>query len=96
LSKKSSLLILDEATSHIDADIEKNIQDSIKHSKNRTRLIIAHRLSNVRGADKILVIHKGEINESGNHYELLEKRGIYHTLHNFQKEIQKVSSTHRN
>ena len=96
LSKKSSLLILDEATSHIDADIEKNIQDSIKQSKNRTRLIIAHRLSNVRGADKILVIHKGEINESGNHYELLEKRGIYHTLHNFQKEIQKVSSTHRN
>jgi ABC-type multidrug transport system fused ATPase/permease subunit len=96
LSKKSSLLILDEATSHIDADIEKNIQDSIKHSRNRTRLIIAHRLSNVRGADKILVIHKGEINESGTHYELLEKKGIYNTLHNFQKEIQKVSSTHRN
>ncbi len=96
LSKKSCLLILDEATSHIDADIEKNIQDSIQQSRNRTRLIIAHRLSNVRGADKILVIHKGEINESGNHYELLEKKGIYNTLHNFQKEIQKVSSTHGN
>ena len=96
LAKKSSLLILDEATSHIDADIEKNIQDSLRKSENRTRLIIAHRLSNVRGADKILVIHNGEINESGNHYELLEKNGIYHTLHNFQKEIQKVSSTHGN
>jgi len=96
LSKNSSLLILDEATSHIDADIEKNIQDSIKQSQNRTRMIIAHRLSNVRGADKILVIHKGEISESGNHDELLEKKGIYHTLHNFQKEIQKVSSTHSN
>ena len=96
LSKHSSLLILDEATSHIDADIEKNIQDSIKQSQNRTRLIIAHRLSNVRGADKILVIHRGEINETGNHYELLDKKGIYYTLHNFQKEIQKVSSTHGN
>ncbi len=96
LSKNSKLLILDEATSHVDAKIEKNIQDFIRHSQNRTRLIIAHRLSNVKGADKILVIHKGEINESGNHYELLEKKGIYFTLHNFQKEIQKVSSTHSN
>jgi len=96
LSKNSKLLILDEATSHIDAEIEMNIQDSIRHSQNKTRLIIAHRLSNVRGADKILVIHKGEINESGNHYELLEKKGIYFMLHNLQKEIQKVSSTHNN
>ena len=91
--KESSLLIMDEATSHIDAEIERKIQRSVRDYRKKTKLIIAHRLSNVRGADRILVIHKGEIVESGTHYELLEKKGIYHTLHNFQQEIQKVSST---
>jgi len=91
--KESNLLIMDEATSHIDAEIERKIQRSVGVSGKKTKMIIAHRLSNVRGADRILVIHRGEIVESGTHYELLQKKGIYHTLHNFQQEIQKVSST---
>ena len=91
--KESNFLIMDEATSHIDAEIERNIQRSIKDYGKKTKIIIAHRLSNVRGADRIIVIHKGEIVESGTHYELLEKKGIYFTLHSFQKEIKKVSST---
>lgn len=93
-SKTASLLILDEATSHIDAEIERNIQRAIKEkSSAQAKLIIAHRLSNIRGADKIMVIHKGEIVEVGTHYDLLKNRGIYNTLHNFQKEVQRVSST---
>ncbi|MGI9553500.1 MAG: ABC transporter ATP-binding protein [Thermodesulfobacteriota bacterium] len=91
--KESKLLIMDEATSHIDAEIERKIQHSVRDYGKKTKIIIAHRLSNVRGADRILVIHKGEIVESGTHYELLENKGIYQTLHNFQQEIQKVSST---
>ena len=91
--KESNLLIMDEATSHIDAEIERKIQHSVSDYGKKTKMIIAHRLSNVRGADRILVIHRGEIVETGTHYELLEKKGIYHTLHNFQQEIQKVSST---
>ena len=93
LDKKSSLLIMDEATSCIDAEIERNIQKSIKDYAKKTKLIIAHRLSNVRGADRIIVIHKGEIVETGTHRDLLENKGIYYTLSKFQKEIQKVSST---
>ena len=91
--KDSNLLIMDEATSHIDAEIERKIQRSIKDYGKKPKLIIAHRLSNVRSADRIIVIHKGEIVETGTHYDLLSNKGIYYTLHNFQKEIQKVSST---
>lgn len=91
-SKKSRLLIMDEATSHIDADIEKNIQNIIRSSvSSESKLIIAHRLSNVRSANKIIVIHKGKIVESGKHYDLLKKKGIYANLHNFQKEVEKAS-----
>ena len=93
-SKQSNLLVMDEATSNIDADIEKNIQSMIRNKNtNQSKLIIAHRLSNVRTADKILVIHKGEIVETGSHYNLLRNKGIYSNLHNFQKEIEKASST---
>ena len=91
-SKKSGLLVMDEATSQIDADIEARIQNLISESRSgQTKLIIAHRLSNVRDADEIIVIHKGEIAETGTHESLLEKKGIYYTLHNFQKEVKKAS-----
>lgn len=91
-SKHSRLLIMDEATSNIDAGIEAKIQKLVRESSpDQSKLIIAHRLSNVRYADKIIVIHRGEIAESGTHDELLEKKGIYHTLHNFQKEVKKAS-----
>ncbi|MCH8014704.1 MAG: ABC transporter ATP-binding protein, partial [Candidatus Dadabacteria bacterium] len=92
-SKRAKFMILDEATSHIDANIEKYIQETIKSNGNDvTTLIIAHRLSNVREADRILVIHKGEITESGTHFALLEKKGIYFNLYNLQNEIRRFSS----
>ena len=93
LSKKAKFMILDEATSNIDANIEKRIQETIKNNSGETTtLIIAHRLSNVREADRILVIHKGEISESGTHSSLLEKKGIYFNLYNLQNEIRHFST----
>ncbi|MBT4723284.1 ABC transporter ATP-binding protein [Candidatus Falkowbacteria bacterium] len=75
------LLILDEATSSLDAASEKLIQDAIgKVIKDRTTIIIAHRLSTVRNADKIIVIEKGKIKEVGTHDKLLKKKGIYADL----------------
>ncbi len=89
LSKKAKFLILDEATSNIDANIEQRIQETIKgKSQKETTLIIAHRLSNVRDADRIMVIHKGEISEVGSHQELLAKKGIYHSLYQLQNGIR--------
>lgn len=91
-SKRSGLLIMDEATSQIDAEIEAKIQKKIKETDPaQSKLIIAHRLSNVRDADMIIVIHKGEITETGTHESLLQKKGIYFTLHNYQKEVKKAS-----
>jgi ABC-type multidrug transport system fused ATPase/permease subunit len=92
-SKDVKVLVLDEATSHIDAEIELKVQEVVKRgSKKRTTLIIAHRLSNVRHADRIIVIHKGEIFEVGTHTELLEKKGIYYNLYKLQNEIHRFSS----
>ena len=91
-SKEANFMILDEATSSIDANIEKKVQEVI-HQKPRVRttLIIAHRLSNVRDADRIMVIHKGEISEVGTHQSLLAKKGIYYDLYQLQNEIQRFS-----
>lgn len=92
-SKDVKVLVLDEATSHIDAEIELKVQEAVKRdSKKRTTLIIAHRLSNVRHADRIIVIHKGEIFEVGTHTELLKKKGIYYNLYKLQNEIHRFSS----
>jgi len=92
-NKDVNFLILDEATSHMDAKIESVVRDEIKKgSKKRTTLIIAHRLSNVRDADKIIVIHKGEIYEIGTHDELLQNEGIYFNLYQLQSEIQRISA----
>ena len=91
-SKDVKVLILDEATSHIDAQMELKVQEAVKKdSRKRTTLIIAHRLSNVREADRIIVIHKGEIHELGTHPELLERKGIYYNLHKLQSEISRIS-----
>lgn len=79
------ILILDEATSNIDTRTEMNIQKAmIALMKNRTSLIIAHRLSTIRDSDKIIVISNGKIAESGNHDELLMKKGHYYTLYKNQ------------
>ena len=77
--------MLDEATSNVDTETEVWIQEAVENlMSHRTSIVIAHRLSTIRHADKILVMHHGEIREEGNHEELLEKRGIYHRLHQLQ------------
>lgn len=79
------ILILDEATSSVDTRTEMRIQSAmVKLMENRTSLIIAHRLSTIRDADKIIVIEDGTIAESGNHEELLLKKGCYYRLYNNQ------------
>ncbi|WP_028307908.1 ABC transporter ATP-binding protein [Desulfitibacter alkalitolerans] len=79
------ILILDEATANIDSQSEAIIQNAMeKLSKNRTTIIVAHRLSTVQNADKILVFHKGRIIESGSHQELLKRRGMYYKLYQLQ------------
>ncbi len=81
LLKNPPVLILDEATSALDAESEHLVQEALEHlMKNRTTLLIAHRLSTVRNADKILVLDRGEIIEQGNHKELLEQKGFYENL----------------
>ena len=76
------ILILDEATSSVDTRTEKHIQDAmVKLMANRTSIIIAHRLSTIRDADCIVVMDKGNIVETGNHDELIEKKGVYYELY---------------
>jgi len=85
LMKKPKLLILDEATSALDNLSEARIQENLQ-KLNCTQIIIAHRLSTVINADRILVMHDGEIIESGTHEELLNKMGYYHSLYYGEKE----------
>ena len=85
LSNKQ-ILILDEATSSVDTRTEKIIQEAMdKLMKDRTSFVIAHRLSTVRNADKIIVIEDGEIIEQGSHDELMEQKGYYYNTLNTQK-----------
>jgi len=79
------VLVLDEATANIDTPTEKLIQDALsKLMQGRTSIVIAHRLSTIKHVDRIYVIHKGEIRESGSHQELLKKRGLYYSLYQLQ------------
>ncbi|MBZ0203524.1 MAG: ABC transporter ATP-binding protein/permease [Ignavibacteria bacterium] len=79
------ILILDEATSSVDTHSEILIQNAIdKLMEGRTSIIIAHRLSTIQKCDKIIVMHKGEIRETGTHYELIEMGGIYSKLYQLQ------------
>jgi ATP-binding cassette, subfamily B, bacterial MsbA len=79
--KNPEILILDEATSALDTESEKLVQDDLeKLMKNRTSLVIAHRLSTVKSADMIVVLQKGEIMEQGTHNELIAQKGIYTKL----------------
>jgi ABC-type multidrug transport system fused ATPase/permease subunit len=91
LAYDPKILILDEATSSVDTETEILIQRAIeKLLVGRTAIVIAHRLSTIQNADKIIVMHKGEIREMGNHQELLAKRGIYYKLYQLQFKDQEI------
>lgn len=86
------LLILDEATSALDTESERIVQLALANlMKNRTTLVIAHRLSTVQNADRIVVLERGAIVESGTHEELLRKGGTYHRLHALQFQSEEVT-----
>ena len=87
VAKDSPILILDEATSALDSATEKQVQQAIDEmQKNRTTIIIAHRLSTVQKADRIIVLRRGEIIEQGSHKELLDANGEYAGLYKHQFE----------
>ena len=80
-----AILILDEATANIDTETEQWIQEALETlMTGRTTIMVAHRLSTIQHADKIIVMHKGQIRESGTHQELLERKGIYQKLYQLQ------------
>ena len=92
LAYDPQILVLDEATSSVDTETEILIQKAIeKLLIGRTAIVIAHRLSTIQSADKIIVLHKGEIRETGNHQELLAKRGIYYRLYQLQYKDQEIT-----
>ena len=97
LLKNPPILILDEATSALDTLTEREIKDSLKSlAKERTTIIIAHRLSTVVDADKILVLDKGKIIEHGSHKQLIKKRGLYADMWSTQQTIKKAEETLKN
>ena len=94
LVRDPRILILDEATSSVDTETEFFIQDALKIlMKGRSSLIIAHRLSTIKHVDKIIVMHKGRIRETGSHNELISQRGLYYQLYQLQYKDQEIFST---
>jgi ATP-binding cassette subfamily B protein len=93
LAHEPRILILDEATSSVDTETEFKVRDALARMvEGRTSLIIAHRLSTVQRADKIIVMHKGQVREMGTHQELLAHRGIYYKLYQLQYKDQEIST----
>jgi ATP-binding cassette, subfamily B, multidrug efflux pump len=92
LAHEPKILILDEATSSVDTETEFRVRDALSRMvEGRTSLIIAHRLSTVQRADKIIVMHKGQLREMGTHQQLLAQRGIYFKLYQLQYKDQEVA-----
>ena len=91
LAHDPKILILDEATSSVDTETEFKVRDALSRMvEGRTSLIIAHRLSTIQRADKIIVMHKGQLREIGTHQELLAHRGIYYKLYQLQYKDQEI------
>jgi ATP-binding cassette subfamily B protein len=91
LAHEPKILILDEATSSVDTETEFKVRDALARMvEGRTSLIIAHRLSTIQRADKIIVMHKGQVREMGTHQELLANRGIYYKLYQLQYKDQET------
>jgi ATP-binding cassette subfamily B multidrug efflux pump len=83
--------VLDEATSSVDTETEFRVRDALTRMvEGRTSVIIAHRLSTIQRADKIIVMHKGQVREIGSHQELLANRGIYWKLYQLQYKDQEL------
>ncbi len=94
LAHDPTILVLDEATSSVDPETEWLVQDALgKLLDGRTALVIAHRLSTIEGADRILVLHKGELREEGTHAGLLARGGIYARLYRMQYAGERPSPT---
>ena len=91
LAHSPKILILDEATSSVDTETEFRVRDALNRMvEGRTALIIAHRLSTIQRADKIIVMHKGQVRETGSHQQLLAQRGIYYKLYQLQYKDQEM------
>jgi ABC-type multidrug transport system fused ATPase/permease subunit len=87
------ILVMDEATSSVDTETELLIQDALeKIMRERTCLLIAHRLSTIRNADRIIVLHHGEVREIGSHTQLMAKQGIYYRLYQLQYEREELQA----
>ncbi|MBQ2419928.1 MAG: hypothetical protein II284_00850, partial [Clostridia bacterium] len=85
------ILILDEATASMDTETEQNIQRSLEMlAKGRTTISVAHRLSTLRNADRLIVLEDGRLEESGTHNELIEKQGIYYRLAQLQSKSMTI------
>jgi ATP-binding cassette subfamily B multidrug efflux pump len=96
LAHDPKILILDEATSSVDTETEFKVRDALARMvEGRTSLIIAHRLSTIQRADKIIVMHKGQLREMGTHQELLAHRGIYYKLYQLQYKDQELADAER-
>ena len=94
LAHQPRILILDEATSSVDTDTELRVREALTRMvEGRTSIIIAHRLSTVQRADKIIVMHKSQLREIGSHQELLAQRGIYWKLYQLQYKDQELHAT---
>jgi ATP-binding cassette, subfamily B, multidrug efflux pump len=94
LAHDPKILILDEATSSVDTETEFRVRDALTRMvEGRTSLIIAHRLSTIQRADKIIVMHKGQVREIGTHQQLLANRGIYYKLYQLQYKDQEIPTT---
>jgi len=93
LAQKPEILLLDEATSSVDTTTEALIQDAL-HAlmRNKTSMVVAHRLSTIEDVDRILVLHHGELRESGTHQQLLAQRGLYWRLYQLQYAVQERSA----
>jgi ATP-binding cassette, subfamily B, multidrug efflux pump len=99
LAHNPRFLILDEATSSVDTETEFRVREALAHMvEGRTSLVIAHRLSTIQRSDRILVMHKGQLRESGTHQELLAARGTYWMLYQLQYKDQEIhgNGTHGN
>ena len=84
-----AILVMDEATANIDTETEMLIQDAMERlMAGRTTIVVAHRLSTIQHADKIMVMHKGRLREEGTHQELLQQNGIYKKLYDLQLKHQ--------